>query len=364
MAVPGIVTLLAILLLACNGNGGAPATLTAPPDVTQPPLTEGPTPLPGARLTTIEIARKLRPSVVQVLTEVAQRDIFGRVQLAQGIGTGVIIDTEGRILTNDHVLRSPSGELASRITITLSDGRTAQARVVGTDRLTDLGVVQIDLPGLTPAELGDAASLQVGADVVAIGFALGLEGDPTVTRGVVSAKNRTLQELQQGQRISINNVIQTDASINPGNSGGPLVDDRGQVVGINTAIFQDAQNIGFAISMELAKPIIEELTESGRVERGFLGVGFQDVTPGLAASLELPIDHGVEVIDVVPGSPAEEAGLLPDDIIIGVAEAEIRNSGDLLEALRRYREGREVTVRFYRDGSEQEVVVTLEERPN
>ena len=345
-AAPTGLALLAILIVACDGNGGpGPATVTPRLEVTQSP----PTPPPGARLSTVEIVRKLRPSVVQVLTE-------------QGLGTGVIIDSDGRIVTNDHVLRAPSGDLAGRITVTVADGRTAPARVVGTDRLTDLAVLQIDLAGLTPAELGDASTLSVGAEVVAIGFALGLEGDPTVTRGVVSAKHRTIQEQIQGQPISINNVVQTDAGINPGNSGGPLVDNLGRVIGINTAIIQSAQNIGFAISMDLVRPIVEELIESGRVARGFLGVGFRDITPGLAASLGLPVDQGVGVTDVISGSPAEEAGLLPNDIIVGLEEAEIRNSGDLLEALRRYRAGRSVTVRFFRGDDEREMVVTLGER--
>lgn len=183
-----------------------------------------------------------------------------------------------------------------------------------------------------------------------MGFALGLEGDPTVTRGVVSAKNRTIQE----QSISINNAIQTDASINPGNSGGPLVDDRGRVVGINTAIVQGGENIGFSISVDLVKPIMEELIQKGRVERGFLGVRFTDITPSLARNLGLPAEEGVGIQEVVPGSPADEADLRPEDIIIVVEDTQVRNSGDLLEALRRYRAGERVTVRFYRGGDQQE----------
>ena len=354
-----LAALVATTAVACGGNGGRAALDTPVLDATQPTPTQAATPLPGARLSTVEIARRLRPSVVQVLTERATRNAFGQVVPSQGIGTGVIIDRAGHIVTNDHVVRI-GADLADQITVTLADGRTLSAEVVGADPQTDLAVLRIDADGLTPAELGDASVLQVGADVVAMGFALGLAGDPTVTRGVVSAKNRTIQE----QAVSINDAIQTDASINPGNSGGPLVNDRGQVVGINTAIIQGGENIGFSISIDLVKPIINELIASGRVARGFLGIRFTDITPSLARSLNLPAEQGVGIVAVDAGSPADEAGLRADDIIIRLADAQVRNSGDLLEALRRYREGQLVTVHFYRDGDERETEVALGAGPN
>lgn len=351
--------LVALLVAACAGEGEQPAATVTPSDgATGPAPTPVATTKPGVRLSTEEIVRKLRPSVVQVLTEGATRNIFGELVPSQGIGTGVIIDREGHIVTNDHVVRV-GASVAGRITVTLADGRTAAASVVGTDPQTDLAVIRVDLENLTPAELGSAATLPVGADVVAMGFALGLEGDPTVTRGVVSAKGRTIQE----QSVSINNAIQTDASINPGNSGGPLVDDRGRVIGINTAIIQGAQNVGFAISIDLVKPIVQELIQNGRVERGFLGVQFTDITPSLAKSLDLPTDEGVGLVEVDSGSPADRAGLRPNDIIIQLEETQIRNSGDLVEALRQHRAGERVTVRYYRDGAREETEVTLGERP-
>ncbi|MCH8065941.1 MAG: trypsin-like peptidase domain-containing protein [Chloroflexi bacterium] len=355
---------LALLIAACGGGSSdgdfpSPPSATATVVETPIPFTPFPTLAPGVRLTTEEIVRKIGPSVVQVLTEAATRNTFGQLVPSQGIGTGVIIDTEGHIITNDHVIRAGAG-VASTITVTLSDGRTAPATVVGADPATDLAVLKIDATGLTPAELGDSSSLAVGADVVAMGFALGLEGDPTVTRGVVSAKGRTIQE----QTISINDAIQTDASINPGNSGGPLVDDRGRVIGINTAIISGAQSIGFAISIDVAKPIVQELLQNGFVSRGFLGVQFTDITPSLARNLNLPADKGVGVVDVTPGSPADAAGLQPNDIIIRIEDTPITNSGDLVEVLRRYRAGEQVVVHFYRDGSEAETDVTLGARPN
>ncbi len=357
-----IVLLLAGFLVACNGGGGSSTlTATVTPETAELTQSQAPTATLGPRLSTVEIVRKLRPSVVHVLTE----DTGGFGTTSRGVGTGIIIDTDGHIVTNNHVVRVggvPTGRIAGRVTVTLFDGETAIAEVVGTDPETDVAVLQIDVAGLIPAELGDTATLPVGSDVVAMGFALALQGDPTVTRGVVSAKNRTLQ--QQSINISIPDAIQTDASINPGNSGGPLVDDRGRVVGINSAIIPGAQNIGFAISIDIVRPIAAELIESGRVARGFLGVSFDDVTPSLAAIAGLPVDQGVIVNDVVAGSPAELAGLRPDDIIVGLEEASITSSGDLLEALRRYRVGAEVTVRFYRDGGEQEATTVLVDRPN
>jgi S1-C subfamily serine protease len=355
--VAGLV-LLAVLVVSCTGGSAATGTGT-PPETSQPAATEEPATDSGSQLSTEEIVRQLRPSVVQVLTEGASPDIFGQLEPSQGIGTGFIIDEEGHIITNNHVVRIGGSQVANQITVTLSDGRTAEAEVVGTDPQTDLAVLKIDLGDLTPAELGDAASLNVGEDVVAIGFALGLEGEPTVSRGVVSAKARTIQE----ETVSINDAIQTDASINPGNSGGPLVDNQGRVVGINTAIIQGAQNIGFSISIDVAKPIVEELVTGGTVQRGYIGVQLTDITPSLAQNLDLPVDEGVGIVQVVPGSPAAEAGLEQNDIIVGLEDQEVTNTGDLLEALRSYEAGDTVTVRLYRDDEQQELDITLGAQP-
>jgi len=356
-----------VIAAACDdgSNGDATATPAESPAPSATNVTttsffeEQPTYDPELRLTTEEIVRKLRPSVVQVQTEGASTNVFGQIVPSEGLGTGVIISEEGYIITNDHVIRV-GAEIADTITVTLSDARTAQAEVVGADPATDLAVVQIDLDDLTPAEIGDVASLPVGAEVVAMGFALGLEGDPTVTRGVVSAKGRTIQE----QNISINNAIQTDAGINPGNSGGPLVDSQGRVVGINTAIISGAENIGFSISIDLAEPIIEELVANGQIERGYLGVNFTDISASQSEDFGLPAPIGVGVTNVQPGSPADDAGLQANDIITEMAGEEIGNSGDLVEVLRQYEEGDEVDVTYYRDGVEQETVVTLGARPD
>jgi serine protease Do len=359
-----LLLLAAGLVAACGGGSkGTSSTPTPSPQATSnsssATFSGTSTVQPGGALSTVDIVRKLRPSVVQVLTEGATTNIFDQVEPTQGIGTGVIMDSAGHILTNNHVVRLGGSTLANRITVTLSDGRTASASVVGTDLQTDLAVIKIDVTGLTPAELGDSSSLPVGAEVVAMGYALGLEGDPTVTEGVVSAKGRTIQE----QDVSINNAIQTDASINPGNSGGPLVDDHGRVVGINTAIIQGAQNVGFAISIDTVKPIVQELIQSGSVQRGYLGVTFTDITPSLAQSLGLPTGQGVGIVAIGSGSPADAAGLQPDDIIVSIAGTALRNSGDLVEALRIHRAGEKVSIEYYRGGSKKSTDVTLGERP-
>jgi serine protease Do len=354
-------TLLALILTLSACKGGGEQGPTPEPTETAPAATASPTAVPtrtGAPLSVPDIVKLLRPSVVRVQTEGATLDILGRPVPTQGVGTGVIIDQEGHIITNDHVV-SLDSTVASHITITLSDGRTVTAKVVGTDPPTDLAVLKIDATGLTPATLGDVSDLQVGEEVVAIGYALDLPGGPTVTQGVVSAKGRIIQEAS----YSISDAIQTDASINPGNSGGPLVDDHGEVVGIDTAIISQAQNIGFAISIDLAKPLVQEIIQTGSVSRGFLGVSTVDVTPSVAASFNLPVDSGVGVAAVTPDSPADKAGLRVNDIIVRLGDVTINNSGDLVQALTKYRAGDTITVVFYRGNQQQQVEVTLATRP-
>ncbi len=357
----GLLAACLLIVTACtDGNEEAAPSPQASGTAVVEHLTPSavPTERPEEELTTVEIVRRLRPSVVRVLTEGASLDIFGRAVPSQGVGTGVILDEEGHIVTNYHVLVVGSA-VGRRITVTLDDQRTFTAEVVGVDPPTDLAVLRIAADGLTPAALGRAADLPVGADVVAIGQALGLEGEPTVTRGVVSAKGRVIRE----SSYTINDAIQTDASINPGNSGGPLVNSYGEVVGINTAIIQGAQNIGFAISIDLGKPIVEELIEQGTVSRGFLGIDIVDITPSLASTFDLPVDYGVGVTNVQRGSPADLGGILPEDIIVRLGDEEIQNNGDLLQALTVHRAGETVEVEYYRGQEMARTEVTLTDRP-
>ncbi len=346
----GLTASAALLAISCGGDDVAPSATAADPSPTSvvesrlPPAPSVAT-ASGAALSTSEIVRRLRPSVVRIDTETTS---------GGGTGTGVIIDSEGHIVTNNHVIVADDGSVG-RVTVTLADGSSHTARVVGRDPATDLAVLKIDAPGLTPAALGSSSSLEVGADVIAIGHALGLAGEPTVTRGVVSAKNRAIQQAS----YSIPRAIQTDASINPGNSGGPLVDVFGSVVGINTAAIVSASNIGFAISIDVAKPIIQELLASGKVQRAFLGVSVADITPGIAASFDLPTKTGAAIMEIVPGSPAAAAGLQERDIVVAISGKPITNSGDFLEVLSTYEAGATLTIEFYRDDDLRETTVTL-----
>ena len=342
--------------VACNGGDGG-ATATPEAATSRPRATSVAVPR-GEALSTAEIVRLLRPSVVRIQTEGATLDILGRAVPTTGVGTGVIIDDQGHIITNNHVVRVDSGR-ARRIIVTVDDRRTFDATVVGTDPPTDLAVLQIEASGLTAGPLGRSSDLQVGDDVVAIGYALDLEGGPTVTRGVVSAKGRSIQE----DPFSIPDAIQTDASINPGNSGGPLVNAFGQVVGINTAIVAQAQNIGFSISIDLVRPLAQEIIEKGRVERGYLGVNVVDVTPALNEAEGLGVDQGVAIAGVGPDSPAEKAGLRPRDVIVRIGNRDVGNNGELLQALTVFRAGDRVTVEFFRDGERRQTEVVLGERP-
>ena len=348
-----LVLSVSLLLVSCNDSGGGTPTPTATPG---PTATATEKPDGGAQQTAVDVVKELGPSVVHILSEAATLDVFGQVTPTKGVGTGFVLDQEGHIVTNNHVVTIDGGQPAQKITVTLSDGRQFQARIAGRDAPTDLAVLQIDADDLTPVELGDSAGLQVGESVVAIGNALDLAGGPTVTQGVVSAKGRLIQESD----VTIPDAIETDAAINPGNSGGPLVNLRGQVVGITTAVIRgQAEGIGLAISIDSAEPIVQELIDVGRVDRGFLGVSIVEITPSLAESFGLAVDHGIGLQTVDPGGPAADAGLRQGDIIVRLAGDEIKNSGDLFKALTENRAGETVQVEFFRGSSRQSAEITL-----
>jgi len=350
---PAILSVVAFVAVAC-GDDGAEPTPTASPAVSPTPVSTPDS--ERAPLTTPEIVDLLRPSVVHIFIEGTTLGVFGQPIPTEGVGTGVIIDDEGHIVTNNHVVFIDGERPARRITVTLSDDRKLEARLVGGDSPTDLAVLEIDADNLVPVKLGDTAELQVGDDVVAIGHALDLPGGPTVTRGVVSAKGRLIQE----DPYMIPGAIQTDAPINPGNSGGPLVNMYGEVVGITTQVIRGtAEGIGFAISTDTIEPIVVELIDKGRVERGYLGINMINITSSIAEEFDLPVDSGVGIGFVQAGSPADRAGLEAGDIIVRAAGEEIRNSGDLLNVLTEQRAGDSVLVEYYRDSELEETTVTL-----
>ncbi len=279
---------------------------------------------------------------------------FGRMpreQKRRSLGSGFIVSSDGYILTNNHVV-----EKADEVTVTLLDKEEFKAKVVGTDPKIDIALIKIDTKKkLTYVELGDSDKLEVGEWVVAIGNPFGL--GHTVTAGIVSAKGRIIGS------GPYDDFIQTDASINPGNSGGPLFNLKGEVVGINTAIIQGGQGIGFATPIQLAKTVLDQLKEKGKVTRGWLGVYIQPLSPDAAENLGLSGRHGALVSDVTSGGPAEKAGILSGDVIIGFDGKEIRNEHDLPQVVALTKPGRTVDVRLIRGGKETTIAVTIAEMP-
>ena len=269
----------------------------------------------------------------------------------RGAGSGFIIDADGSILTNNHVI-----DRAERITVKLSDGRTLLARVIGADPDADIALIKVDgQAGLPVAPLGDSSALRMGEWVCAIGNPLGYEH--TVTVGVVSHLGRKLFD------ASLDNYIQTDAAINFGNSGGPLINARGEVIGINAAISSRASSIGFAVPINGATAVIPQLRAHGKVSRGYIGVTLRDVDPDLQRSLNLRVTHGALVQDITEGSPGDRAGLRAYDVIVSLDEHLVANDDQLIREIAARSPGSAARLRYVRDGHEQNVTVKLAERP-
>ena len=316
-------------------------------------------PAAGEELSTVDIVKLLRPSVVHIATTLDTAMSMVSQPVPDGVGTGVVLDEAGHILTNNHVIQD-----AQRIIVTLSNGQRYQATLIGRDPRTDTAVIKIDATGLTPARLGVSAELEVGEDVIAIGHALGLRGGPTVSKGVVSAVGRSLAT---GPQTTIVDLIQTDASINPGNSGGPLVNSRAEVVGINTAILLESQGIGFAINIDDVKAVVKQLMSRGYVERGFMGLSPIDLTAAIISplGLELPeeVTEGVLIDTVTRSYPAHDAGLTRGDVIVEMGGQPIINTGQLSKFLIDHLPGETVEVTFYRGLQRLTTEVTLVEQP-
>jgi serine protease Do len=336
-------------------------------------------PVPITSETFAKLAEKMKPAVVNISTTMVmkgstlmqfhapfgERDpfrefwekFFGgempREYRTKSLGSGFIVNNEGYIITNDHVIRH-----AEKIVVTLQNKKDYQAKVVGSDEKTDLALIKIDAQEVLPvAPLGDSDRLRVGDWVVAIGNPFGLA--ETVTAGIVSAKGRVIGA------GPYDDFIQTDASINPGNSGGPLFNIYGEVVGINTAIVATGQGIGFAIPVNLAKEVVSQLKEKGRVVRGWLGVGIQRVTPDLAKSFGLKEAAGALVSKVFEDTPAARAGLKQGDIILSFDGKKIEDSSELPRVVASTPVGKEVNIQLFRDGktiSVQAKIAEMEEK--
>lgn len=272
----------------------------------------------------------------------------------RGIGSGVVLDAEGHVLTNKHVVDG-----ADRILVTLPDGRILGGAVLGSDDETDLTVVRVEAPDLTPADFGDSDALRVGQPVLAIGNPLGLSGGPTVTSGVVSSLRRSFR-VGNGGGLG---MIQTDAAVNPGNSGGPLVDLEGRVVAINTATVPHADGIGFAIPTNVALRVAQDILAHGRVRRPWLGIVGHDVDRRVARQYGLGTTQGVLVVEVSPEGPAAESGLRVGDVVRAVDGESLGGIGDLVESLGTKAVGDTVELEVDRHGESVSVRAPLGTRP-
>jgi len=351
----GVFGVLVLVLLAAVNIGWAASAIPENPDIVAD-IVERVSPA-VVNIDTLRIA-VYRSPLAPFFSDPFFRRFFGDIpelerQVPQkGIGTGFVFRSDGYILTNEHVIRG-----ANKIKVTFIDGKEYEGKVIGADPLTDIAVVKIDADNLPTIPLGDSDKARVGEFVIAIGNPYGLSH--TVTVGVLSAKGRPISAGDSGREYE--NFLQTDAAINPGNSGGPLLNLRGEVIGINTAILPYAQGIGFAIPINMAKSILEQLIEKGRVVRAWLGVYIQDLTPELAQKFGLSEAKGALVADISKGSPAEKAGLRRGDIILKVDGKEIPTVSSLQQEIRSRRPGERVRLEVWRDGKSIVLEATLEE---
>ena len=356
--------------MSSGESGATPQVLVAPSQLTASAPGIAALPIPGS-VNFADIAERLNPVVVNIDASARGRrtrppgEIPRRPEIFEdpsdrrrngdsprrGTGTGFIIDSEGHILTNHHVIDG-----AERITVKLADGRSLRASVVGSDPDTDIALIRVDAPvGLPSATLGNSDQLRVGEWVVAIGNPLAYEH--TVTVGVVSFIGRKLFD------SSLDNYIQTDAAISVGNSGGPLINTRGEIIGINAAVSRQANNIGFAIPINQARAILPQLKAQGRVSRGYIGVALRDVDPDLQVSLGLTRGEGALVQDVTAGSPGARAGIKPYDLIVSVDRQAVATNDALIREIAQRTPGSVARIELLRDGRPMELSLKLAERP-
>jgi S1-C subfamily serine protease len=324
---------------------------------------------PGVEVSPSALA--LQQQFVRVVTQVGPSVVL--IQTSQGLGSGIVFDAGGNVVTNAHVVQG-----ASKVTVSFEEnGQPIDAQVKGIDADSDLAVLKVDpskVKNLTVLPLGDSSKLEVGDPVVAIGNPFGLQR--TVTTGIVSALQR---QLDAPNGFQISHVIQTDASINPGNSGGPLLNAQGQVIGINSQIAtgggQGSVGIGFAIPIDTAKDLLPKLRQGEDIKRAYLGVEMSDMTSGIASDLNLPVDHGALIQSVQKGSPAGDAGLRAGkaalsnggtaggDVIVAVDGKEMKSANDVVQAVAHKKPGDKVRIDYYRDNKRESTTVTLGERP-
>ncbi len=295
------------------------------------------------------------PSVVNISEVKLMRDAYLHVHPVPGVGSGFIIDDEGYILTNAHVVFG-----SHEIKVALEDGRIFEGKIRGIDTVTDIAVVEIEADGIPVPEIANNSNLRIGQMAIAIGSPLGLVGGPTVTVGVISALNRSIQT----EVTFMEGLIQTDAAINPGNSGGPLINSDGVVIGINSAIIPFTQGIGFAIPIQPAMWVAQQLRKYGEVTRPWISINAVDVNPKIVAYYNLPIDKGVLVVNVMPGGEADRSGIKAGDILIQADDIEINNVRDLIKVINKHKVGDRVIMQLFRGGKKFQVETRLEKAPS
>lgn len=356
-------SLLFLILALCFGaglGGGYVAFQLYPPTTVFDRTSDGNAIVDGEVGNISGVVEKISASVVSIITTEQRGSLFGN-QVEEGAGSGIVLTNNGWILTNKHVV-SDSGQLS----VILSDGTVYEnVKVAGKDPLNDLAFLKISgVKNLKPAKLGDSSTVRIGQTVVAVGNSLG-EFQNTVTSGIISGTGRPIYAKEGSKVEALTDLLQTDAAINPGNSGGPLVNLSGQVIGINTAIAEDAQSIGFSIPINSAKGIIKHLKSSGKIARAYLGINYITINPEVAKEYELPVKKGAYVFaekgqSVISDSPAQKAGIKDGDIIIKIGGLTVGDKGSVASLVSEYATGETVEITLLRDGDEQVVKATLE----
>lgn len=304
------------------------------------------------------VAKKAMPSVVGITTESMQQDFFFGARRSSNVGTGVVVDAKGYILTNSHVVNNGDVEV---VNVLLHDGTSKEAKILWNDPNIDLAVLKVDGVKLVPADLGDSDKLEVGEIAIAIGNPLGMQFERTVTSGIISGLGRSIGV---GYNETIENLIQTDASINPGNSGGPLLNAKGEVIGINTAKIQSGEGLGFAIPINMAKPIVDQFIEKGEFRKVYLGIKGVNVDVfEKSMGTKLSVEKGVYVVEVSKDSPASRADLRSGDIIVAIEDREIASMSQLVRSLYQYRPGDKIVLKVMRNGEKISLKVELAQVP-
>ena len=301
------------------------------------------------------VAKKSMGSVVGITTTDTVEDfIFGEREV-QGVGSGIIVDEKGYILTNSHVIGNGS---AQNITVMFEDGEKKTGEVLWFEQALDLAVVKVEGSNYPAADIGDSEDLNIGELAVAIGNPLGLDFERTVTSGIISGLNRTIEV--EGNKVE--NLIQTNAAINSGNSGGPLLNNKGEVIGINTLKLKAAEGLGFAIPINVVKPIIDQVINEGKYTSVYIGIGGDSVAKYNAAGIDVGVESGIVIAQVDPGSPADQAGIKNMNIVVSFGGKEIDSFGTLSKELYKYKPGDKVKMGVVKEGEEVEVEITLGEK--